>query len=256
MPNIRDCLIFVDQIRDHCQAQGFKSADFYITGGEVTEWPLLPEMIAAIDHHGWSSRIRSNGQSELEVYEKIWKHLQSITLEFHPEFAATAHFAQVISAAIKNSVAVSVTLMMTPERWKELEAWQERLENIWPSLPINRRLLFANPVINTQPLDYSESQIAALINQTGYLEYWQDDVMITTDFAALAVHGLNRFAGNRCAAGLEQIVVDAWGRVYRGHCRQGGRLGEIGKEIRFPTEARLCDRPICNNGFDINATKY
>jgi len=256
LPDIRHCVDAVKQIRDHCDNQGFQSADFYITGGEVTEWPLLPELIAAIDDLGGNSRIRSNGQSELKIYDEIWRHLDAITLEFHPESAATAHFAQVIAAAIKNSVEVSVTVMMTPERWEELESWTVKIKTLWNDLPVNKRLLFANPVINTEPLAYSESQLAALINQTGDLEYWQDDQMITTDFAALAVHQLNRFSGSRCAAGLEQIVIDAWGKVYRGHCRQGGKLGEIGSEIKFPSEPRICDRPICNNGFDINATKY
>lgn len=256
LPEIKDCLEFVEQISEHCRTHGFKEARFSITGGEVTEWPFLTELLTKIQSFGWVTTIRSNAQSELSIYRGLWPSLSSVNLEFHPEYATTAHFAQVVASALDNKVSVTVTVMMTPERWHELESWIERLKEIWPELAINRRLLFEDPVINTQPLAYSEPQIASLINQSGDLEYWQDDVKINTDFAALIVHGLNHFNGSLCAAGLEQIIVDAWGRVYRGHCRQGGILGKIGGKINFPTTSRLCDRPICNNGFDINATKY
>lgn len=256
LPEIKDCLMFIDQIAEHCRTHGFREARFSITGGEVTEWPFLDELLTKIRSFAWPTTIRSNAHSELSVYDKLWPSLTAINLDFHPEYATTSHFAQVVASAIRNEVSVAVNVMMTPERWEELELWISRLQEIYPSLSINRRLLFENPVINTQPLAYSEPQIASLINQSGDLEYWQDGESIKTDFAALTVHRLNQFSGSLCAAGLEQIIVDAWGRVYRGHCRQEGRLGNIGQKIRFPNSPRLCDRPICNNGFDIHATKY
>jgi hypothetical protein len=65
----------------------------------------------------------------------------------------------------------------------------------------------------------------------------------------------NRFEGFECSSGQEQIIVDAWGRVARGHCRQGGHLGSIGGLINWPTTSVVCRRPSCDNAFDILATK-
>ena len=76
-----------------------------------------------------------------------------------------------------------------------------------------------------------------------------------TDYPTMVSDGANRFEGMRCSIGLEQLIVDAWGRVRRGHCGQGGSMGVIGGAIIWPTEALACRKPSCDNAFDILATK-
>ena len=76
-----------------------------------------------------------------------------------------------------------------------------------------------------------------------------------TDYPTMIADKANRFEGFQCSSGQEQLIVDAWGRVARGHCRQGGHLGSIGGSIKWPTEFITCRKPSCDNAFDILATK-
>jgi len=256
LPDITDCRHFLDQVDQHCRRQGFPSVDFSITGGEVTEWPMLGVLLGDIRQRGWTSSIRSNAEASIDLWLTILPSVAAVRLEFHPEYSNTAHFALVIGQILRAGVSCSVTVMMLPERWAELEEWMEQLRILYPDLAMDRRMLFQDPVVNTKPLAYSEPQLESLINQKGDLEFYQDGVILRTDFAALIVNDENRFRGDQCRVGLEQIVIDAWGRVYKGHCRQGGKIGQIGSGILWPIEAQVCDRPRCSNGFDINATKF
>jgi hypothetical protein len=255
LPDIAKCQDFLTRLKDHVRDQGFRSVDFSITGGEPTEWCFLPDLLASIHQLGWQVTLRSNATADRAVWTRVLDTVSAVKLEFHPEYANTAHFAAVIAQTLKAGVSCSVTMMMLPERWQELESWQARMQALYPDLAFNRRMLFADPVVNTEPLEYTEPQQQSLINQTGDLEFYQDGEPLRTDFAALLVNDLNRFSGQQCAVGLEQIVIDAWGRVYNGHCRQGGRLGTIGGEILWPQKMQTCGKPRCSNGFDITATK-
>ena len=73
-------------------------------------------------------------------------------------------------------------------------------------------------------------------------------------------HGLTRkqqsFQGNNCYAGIETLVIDNNGRIWRGWCQQGGPIGSIYElPIVWPTGPIVCQKEICGNGFDHQAKK-
>ena len=67
----------------------------------------------------------------------------------------------------------------------------------------------------------------------------------------------NDWSGWECYAGVEQIIVDFDGSVWRGWCRVGGKVGWIHdpSQIQFPTEPILCNKTYCHCNFDIMSTK-
>ena len=58
-----------------------------------------------------------------------------------------------------------------------------------------------------------------------------------------------------CYAGVEQLVVDTEGKVWRGWCKEGGIVGVIEEHIDFPTEPIICKKDYCHCNFDIMCTK-
>lgn len=255
LPKIQDCLDFIDVLSHHATTIG-KTIEFSITGGEVTQWTFLPDLLARIRLNGFKSTIRSNASCGIDKWNEILNSVDNVRLEFHPEFQNLSHFVMIVSATMKRQVSCSLNINMMPDRWPDLELTIEKLSKIYPDLPINKKMLFSDPIGNSKPLPYTETQIKQFENQNGDLIFHENGTAIQTDFNTLILHKKNRFAGRNCNAGVEQFIVDAWGRVYRGHCRQGGRIGTVGKDIKFPIDPVTCGKPTCDNGFDIVATKF
>jgi len=255
LPNINDCLKFIDKIKEHCNSIG-RIAEFSITGGEVTQWAFLPDLLEKIRSSGFTSSIRSNASASIDDWKKILDHVNSVRLEFHPEHQNLAHFVMVVKATLKANVSCSLTINMMSERWEELDQMISRLKEIYPELPIHKKILFSDPVINSTPRNYTESQIQQLENQNGDLIFWENDIPTRTDFQTLILHRKNQFVGSQCNIGIEQFIIDVWGRVFRGHCRMEGKIGVVGEDIKFPTTPVICKKPWCSNGFDIVATKF
>jgi pyruvate-formate lyase-activating enzyme len=255
LPDIKNCLDFIDTVKEHCTKID-KKAEFSITGGEVTQWTFLPDLLKKIRDSGFISTIRSNASPSVDDWQIILENLDAVRLEFHPEYHNLSHFVMIVKSTMKKGVACSLTINMVPDLWKDLENMINRLKSLYPDLPIHKKLLFSDPVVNSKPLTYSEPQIQELENQSGDLIYYENQDPIRTDFQTLTLHKKNRFIGSQCNIGVEQFIIDVWGRIFYGHCRVGGRIGMIGGNIRLPTTSITCQKLWCSNGFDIVATKF
>lgn len=66
----------------------------------------------------------------------------------------------------------------------------------------------------------------------------------------------NKFTGWKCAAGLESLMINWDGEVYRATCRVGGSLGNIYKDtFTVPSDLIVCTRNFCTCEADIPLTK-
>ena len=254
-PDLGQAQHTVKSICDHARSRGLIT-DWYLTGGEVTEWPYLEDLLHTIKINGGRVGIRSNAHLALEQWQKIVDCIDRVVLEFHAEHSSSTHFLMCLKAVRDRGKSAAVTVSMLPDRWEELEAMIQRIQGLWPDQGINRRMLFQDPAVNHRPMQYTPQQEIKLQRQSGPL-IWSDDrgTEEYTDFQTLVMENKNQFQAQSCAAGLEQIVIDAWGRIYRGHCRTAGTIGVLGQEITWPTETVICPRGQCSNGFDVNATK-
>ncbi len=85
---------------------------------------------------------------------------------------------------------------------------------------------------------------------------------------------LNSWKDWKCYAGVEQLIVDIDGSVWRGWCKVGELLGWVGKKtidtgvgtyatdtkpgtlkVDFPKNPIICDKDFCHCNFDIMSTK-
>ena len=256
LPYINDCRNFLDQADRFARVRGLR-LHLEFTGGEVTEWNQFLELITYANNDlDALVKFRSNASTAIAQWQEYMKHTDIVLLEIHPQHTQLSHFFICVQSARDQDVEVNINVNMLPERWEELESTLERIQNRWPEIVINRKMLFVDPVYNTQPKDYSESQIHLLKNQKQDLIYTSGKQQEYSDYQTLVLEGRNQFTGWKCNIGLEQIIVDAWGHVYKGHCRKNGYMGLISQEtLHWPSEPMICDLPLCRNAFDIQATK-
>ena len=255
LPEYRDCVQAVNIVKAHCDQLGLQ-AQWHLTGGEVTEWPWLTDLLIEIKQAGGTTRIRSNASMGVEQWSTVCEYLDTVNLEYHPEFANPAHFLSVVSTARRKGVNVSVTVNMMQDRWTELESLISKINQLWPDQAVFRRMLFSDPVRNTQAGPYTDHQVAKLKRQTGPLMLTLADGSVEyTDCQTLVLEGKNQFRDWFCWSGVEQIIIDAYGRVFRGHCRQGGKLGTISEGFVIAKDPYQCVTFECRNSFDLDSTK-
>lgn len=249
-PRYIDCCVFIDQIRARSNQIKIK-----FTGGEPTEWSSFEDLLSYAGQQGIELSLRTNANLDSVRWARIVDLLDSVEMNFHPEHAQISVYLLNLDRSVAANLDVRCVFNMLPARFEETESLITKIKQKYPQVLIERRMLFEDPAVNTQPMNYSEPQQQQIIRQFGDIKVTDNDRVFYTDYPTMVAEGTNMFKGFSCSAGIEQIVVDAWGRVLRGHCRQGSSLGSLGGELRWPNEAVICNRPDCSNAFDILATK-
>lgn len=253
-PDLEYCEQFVDEAFKFSASQK-KVCHYYFTGGEVTTWPKFIDLVKHIKKQQSYIRIRTNASMSVEQWPELIQYLDAINMEFHTEYTSQSHFLLCYNAAKKMGKSVGLTVSMLPDRWKELETMIEKIKNMYPDQHIHKKMLFEDPTKNQQPKSYSTEQKVKLKRQHGDLILTINGEEEFTDYNTLVLENKNVFTGRQCLAGLEQIIVDAWGRVARGHCRVGGHIGKLGHIFNWPNLPIECYASNCKNAFDITATK-
>lgn len=254
LPALKDCESFLNSAISHAHSQG-RSLHINFTGGEITEWPQLIDFLSRCQSSKAYSSIRTNGHCDSTVWEKVTQSVNHVNLLFHPQHSSISKFLLAIETAVNVGCGLRVTLNMMPDRFQEMLDLEVKIQSRWPCVVIDKHMLFQDPVFNNKPENYTKQQQNHLQQQSGDILLEQDGQIVRTDFQTMVIQDKNRFQGAQCRAGLDQIIVDAWGKVFRSHCRQWGSIGHIGGDIRWPEDPMTCMKPNCANGFDILASK-
>lgn len=254
LPDIRACKDFIDQIDQQAKSQN-KQLDINFTGGEVTEWTDFPELLSYAYGKNAVTRMNTNLNVDLEHWQKIVPYLKYAVTQIHIEHTQLSHFMLIINWTLANTDCdITVNFNMLPDKWSELTDIQNRIKEKWPQISISHRMLFKDPIINSNVMDYDQQQLLSFKQPAGIVVE-EDSNTVITSHSGMILDQQNNFYNHECRIGIEQIIVTAEGVVYRGHCRQGGPLGKIGEQIQWPVDSVVCLRPRCANGFDIQATK-
>lgn len=249
-----DCLDFVAQASGRARQLELKLR-IDLSGGEITGWYGLNDLLSRIKEYQGYASIRTNASQSLSDFSQTLQYLDAVTLDYHPEYASPSHYLAVMKLAASKSIAISANVNMLPEKWQDCDRVVTEIEQRHPSVPVNRRMLFQDPINNAHPLVYQPQQEEKLVRQHGDLVLETVQGKEFTDYQTLVMENKNQFTDWQCGIGLEQIIVDAYGRVRRGHCGVGGSMGTIGGPIIWDTNNQKCTKPRCANAFDIQATK-
>ena len=251
---LNDSLDFVNQLVEQARILGLRPK-IKFTGGEPLAWSSLEDLVTHAHNQGVSVGVRTNANADSQRWLKLCEGLTDLEMNYHPEYTQTSVYLLNLDRALAQGINVRCVFNMLPHRFEETEVTLDKIRAKYPQASIERRMLFQDPAVNHVPMQYTETQQVKLVRQSGDIRVTQGSMISDTDYPTMISDGSNRFQDYDCKIGLEQIIVDAWGRVRRGHCGQGGSMGTIGGPILWPTQALKCRRPSCDNAFDILATK-
>ena len=236
------------------QAQPFSLVKMELMGGEITQSPAIKEIMLMNTSPKIDFRIYSNGSADIAWWEEVRPNIYHMDLTYHPSSDLT-HFVSVVKAI--NKIAgkgLNLIIAAAHDNWdKAIEAYKE-LKPFNPTL----QMLYTNFARgNNNYFAYTEAQWEEFKLLTyGPVVKVDTPVEISTTKEYKKVHRLNNFYGHLCWAGVEQIVINNFGDVYRGWCFSGTSLGNIFNDtFVLDAKPKPCPKAQCNNGFDLNVRK-
>jgi len=255
---------FCERVLNHYRAQdGKRNIYFEFTGGEVSHYKDFINVLKFLKERDvWTGMI-SNGSKQLGWWQEAKPFLDHACISYHPESAKLDHFKKVITY-LNDSVTLHVNVMMLPEKFDEcleLARWVEtETENI--TLAIQPLLKNFSDVM----YPYTPEQKSKLETQTFNIKFTRPIktyrgrmVKVFADGATEILTGPemiakreNRWAGWECRVGLDELVIDFKGDIYRAWCLEGGRIGNVGMpSIAFPEKPVICKRDFCHCVLDV-----
>jgi len=247
-----------------------KKLYFEFTGGEVTLYKHFIDICKFCTEHDVKVGLISNGSRTIRYWEENKQYFDHVCLSYHPEFAEEKHFVEV-AKILHDDVRTHVNIMMSPEKFDHCYSVANKVKNI------------GNVSMALQPLihdfgdtlyDYNDFQkkifdkqhdlITKHIKFTKSFDYYRGAMKKVDADSNGQVSSAHRFisdktndwSGWKCYAGVEQLIVDMDGRIFRGWCKVGEEIGHISDEnLNLPTEPIVCYKTMCHCNFDIMSTK-
>lgn len=261
---------FVDNI---IEQKKDKNVAFEFTGGEVTVYKHFIELCEHIKNRGAAVAFISNGSRTIRWWEAFKGKADHVCLSYHAEEGDPDHFLEVVKM-LHDNIAVHVNIMMHPDHWNTCLELAERVIDI-PDITMALQPLihdFGDILFDYEPWQQVVFEEQWKLFQKripksaegrkgfsirGAMRLTNDGQLgIVKQPHILIAENANNWEGWSCAAGVEQIIIDLDGSVWRGWCRVGGNLGSIkDPEFKLPEEWITCNKSFCHCNFDIMSTK-
>jgi MoaA/NifB/PqqE/SkfB family radical SAM enzyme len=267
-PDIEVVKAFILNIKAH---HAPKQMFFEFTGGEVTLYRHFDELAEFCHEQNVKIGFISNGSRTLRWWKEK-KHLfDHVCLSFHPEEGDEDHFIKVVEE-VKDTIMTHVNIMMSPDDFDRCYAIARRFKKV------------TNISIALQPLihdfgeevyDYTQEQKDVLHDQYNLIvkhiqwtkppkhyrgamlkHYVDGRTPVASSAHRFISTKTNNWSGWDCYAGVEQLIVDMDGSIYRGWCKVGGAIGNIhDAQLNLPVDPIRCNKMMCHCNFDIMSTK-
>lgn len=251
---------FMQQVHQHYTVSQQRKVIIDFTGGEPTLYPRFVELVRELKSLGFIQSIITNGSVKLSTYEELAGLLQQVCLTYHIESVKHEHFKNVLKI-FAGVIRTHVNLTCIPGRTQECLEIAKELFALNPQASFNLKVLRKD--FKHELYDYEESELELM--KTQFQASWEmaDEARGNMTFDSglelgpnqIMLKRLNDFHGWSCKAGLESLVVDMKGDVYRAVCKAGGKLGRIGESVTLPTAEVICPKASCGCAADIMISK-
>jgi sulfatase maturation enzyme AslB (radical SAM superfamily) len=269
-PALHEIFSFIDLVFKENHG---KKIYFEFGGGEITYHKYFKKIFEFIKSRGGATGIISNGSRPITWWEQHIHLLDHLCLSYHSEQANQMHFYDLIKI-IEKKVSTHVNLMMLPQKFQETYDFAKRLALDFSSISIALQPIlinFTGPMYN-----YSHDELSILKEQNlpriksidgslkdfkkvyrgSMLKIFEDGRRVAVDPTTLVSNQENGWFGWDCMTGVENIVVEIDGSIYRGYCRVGNKIGSfLDPNFNFPSEPILCFKKKCTCIFDIMSSK-
>lgn len=252
-PNPQTVLKICQDIIFHYDDLG-RDVVFNFIGGEPTLIDSISEIGRSLHNHPVNIVLRTNGSASLQWWEKSKKYLSEVVISVHKEFASLRHITEIVRYLREDieihpvNVKILIPVSHKTEHWR----WGVRVVNYFrKEFGLGElQLLYSNfGRGSSQYFPYSEAQI---------LEYNKINNIVPHPIpdAEPGFRPVYRYKGYTCMSGIDQLVIDNDGSIYRGWCYQGSKIGSIyDEELSLPRDPIVCGKDHCRNGFDQQSEK-
>jgi len=262
-----------------------KEVCFLFSGGEITLYVKYFELLEYIKSLGGKVAIVSNGSRPIEFWKNNKNFLDHLALSFHPQYSQIDHFKEIINL-LGNHLPIHVNIMMDPQRFDYCKKVAQELATCAHPFSISLQPLLRD--LGSTLYDYTSEQLKVLKNYSSSFHEnfslpskinkkqfsYRGDMMIENfnkenhgekiSAGELIARGKNKWTGMQCNAGLENIIIDLDGEVYRSWCflqedhptKKEGHIGNILEpHFKLPNDSILCKKKYCHCTLDIMCTK-
>ena len=249
-----------------------------ITGGEPFVHPRILDILELFSRYGVEEvSTITNGSLPLDKYQRALELIDSLIFSWHFEFLREDHMKHVLSNL--NRKQVKVHLMYLPGKLQEIHSVVEWLNanevqfNIRRIRPMTNKIgEFTPPGASGMPFEgiqwggaegyYNQEELDYMnsFNRAGTAdlncELFTKDESWLDNVNTLTKNKWNTFKSWKCMAGIETLMIDNDGSVYRATCKQGGVLGNIETGFTLEDDPVICAKQWCNCAADLNTTKW
>ncbi len=216
---------------------------FEFIGGEPTLLDGIPALGERLHNYPTNIVLRTNGSASIEWWEKAHQYLSNVIITVHKEFADIEHIKNVVRLLQDDTRFRPVDLRVLFAVTQKQDSWDWGMFNVRDFQ--NRfqvgelQLLYSDFGRSNTYLPYTKKQ---------WDQYLDNRVIPPETKETPNEHTSSKVI---CQAGLESLVIDTHGNVYRAWCNRGGKLGNIyNMPVKWPNSDILCEEEICRNGFD------
>lgn len=266
-PNPQSIKNFITRVKDH---YFHKNIYFEFTGGEVTMYKYFTDICNFCKDLDIRVGLISNGSRTIRYWEENKHFFDHVCLSFHPEFADQDHFINVVKT-LHNDVRTHVNIMMSPQKFDYCYAVANKVKNLGnismalqPLIHDFGDTLYDYDEFQKKIFDRQHELITKHIKFNRSFDYYRGAMRMVNAEGQSMVSSAHRFisektndwSGWKCYAGIEQLIVDMDGSIYRGWCKEGGNVGHIEDiDLKLPMEPVNCTKTMCHCNFDIMCTK-
>ena len=270
---IETILPFIDGLIDHYTAMG-KRLYVEFTGGEVTLFKDFLRLAEALKSRGQWAGIITNGSRTPRFWEDAKGLISHACFSYHSEGGDVDQFIATVNQ-VEQDVDCHVNVMVKPDpdEFDQIISDARRIVTETKNISFSLQTLLHD--LGSVPYDYTDEQMEIIAAATVELKkisykrrkrkhksYRGTMLMVDGDDTTPITAGefistrTNDWEGWSCNVGLEQLVIDYEGDIFRGWCKQGGKIGSVHDEsIAFPTSPIICRSNFCHCNFDIMSTK-
>lgn len=224
---------------------------FEFIGGEPTLMDKIPEIGQRLHNYPTNIVLRTNGSAPIEWWQKCSRYLSEVVISVHREFADLDHIKKVIEYLRNNNdlhpikIQVLFPVTIRPESWEWGVTCVRKFRKRYGLGEL--QLLYSNfGRGNDKYLPYNDEQLNQFHELSNTKRIYDLPEKI----------GHPSFKGYTCYSGLETLIIDAMGNVFRGWCLQGNKIGNIfNLPINWPKDTIICQKDFCVNRFDHKSQK-
>jgi len=237
-----------------------------LTGGEPCVHPHIEQLIDYIKQKNMWLSITTNGTRRPQWYEMQQVDQYVFSLHFEYDWQLVLNTIKTVAErSVRTSIIVNI--MAHQEFMKEVRTSVGLLNQYNIPYAVRRirwtegdHDLFNDMKYNNDDLDWILEQNATVKPNCIIYDDPEQDIEINplrlyhaNDIIKLH---LNQFKNWSCNIGLESLMINWDGDVYRATCRVGGSLGNIYEDtFTIPSEPVVCTRNFCTCAADIPITK-